>query len=459
MKIPIEQNIFCLPVKHNFLVYSPLNNISALLNQQALIELKQHINQQQSLLKEQNNEIQQLANDILHSPQQKIMQRQGPIDPLFLGIIPSRACNGSCAYCDFGAHRFKNDTMSYEMAAKTVNWYAELMQKQKRNLLEIHFFGGEPMIAPDVVDVVVHRARLLAAEKKLTPYFEISTNGQYTKKQAQWLGDYIDTVVLSFDGFEETQNLHRPIKGGNSYENVLRTAKIISESNAQLSIRCCVSQHNINQMQELTHWFCQNFRLAALNFEILYKTEQTTKKGLFPPDPLEFAIQFLKSKEIAQSYGIELIYASDISEKPQVSSCPVGKDTVIVSPDGRISNCYMLPERWWELNLKLDFGNMNNAKTIDADAISKIRSAVKDKPRCETCFCKWSCAGGCHIGNTPPGCTTQYDDFCLQTRIISAFTLLNQLEIPNVATNLTNHREALYKLATQRTDVLTDMQL
>jgi uncharacterized protein len=455
----IEQNIYCFPINKSYLVYSPLNDISALLNKQALIELREHIQQKLAINNEQITEIQQLASDILNTKQIKITRKQNQLDPLFLGILPTRACNGACNYCDFGADRFKNDTMSYEIAIKTVNWYTDLVLKQKRRLLEVHFFGGEPMLASDVVEVIVHRARLLATENNITPYFEISTNGQYSEKQAQWIGEYFNSVVLSFDGFEETHNLHRPINGGNSYENVLRTAKIISESNAQLNIRCCISQHNIGQMQELTHWFCQNFRLAALNFEILYRTELTDKKGLVPPDPYEVAVQFQHSKQIAESYGIELIYASDISEKPQVSSCPVGKDTVIVSPNGKISNCYMLPERWRQVGLEFDFGDINNAEAIDQNALSVIRSAVEDKPRCETCFCKWSCAGGCHIGNTPPNCSNNYENYCLQTRIISAYTLLNKLGQHNEIATLKDNKKTLKNLACHKTDVLIDMKI
>jgi len=51
------------------------------------------------------------------------------------------------------------------MAAKIVDWYISLLKSQQRNILEIHFFGGEPMVARDVIEVVVQRARLVAMEQ------------------------------------------------------------------------------------------------------------------------------------------------------------------------------------------------------------------------------------------------------------------------------------------------------
>ncbi len=131
----------------------------------------------------------------------------------------------------------------------------------------------------------------------------------------------------------------------------------------------------------------------------------TESKHLFPPDPLEFAIHFQRSKAIAKQYGVELVYASDISGQPLVSSCPVGKDTAIVTPDGRISNCYLLQEDWQKVGLDLSIGQIgkNGKVQIEEEVNESIRKMVEDKVRCDSCFCKWSWAGGCHVGNTIPG--------------------------------------------------------
>jgi uncharacterized protein len=455
----ILRNIFYLPVQNDFLVYSPLNGISALLNRTGLLGLKKQLQFAGTDTADPDSKLLELANEILNTPANKILKKEGEFTPEFLGIIPTRSCNGACNYCDFGAEKFQNDNMSYEMVVQVVDWFTKLIVEQNRKILDIHFFGGEPMVAFDVIEVAVHRARLMAYNNKLFPVFEISTNGQYSEDKAEWLGNYFNKVLLSFDGLRESHNRHRPLKGGHSsYENVYRTAKIIGESNAELSIRCCISQLNIEQMPEMTHWFCKNFRLSALNFEILSASEITKGKGLFPPDPVDFAINFQRSKDIARSYGIEVIYASDISNLPQVTSCPVGKDTAIISPDGRISNCYLLPEKWQDVGLDLDFGIVKPGEEVELNNknIAFIRQMVEDKPRCKSCFCKWSCSGGCHVGTTYPACSTNFDDFCRQTRLISLFSLLADMDMDRRISTLIKNTNSLNKIANQKSDMLLD---
>jgi uncharacterized protein len=450
-----KDNCFIIPVNNSFLLYSPLINVMALINGSAVRELKDQMSLIQKNKGDKQSRFFGLAKDIHNGKTVFPMRKTGDVTPDFLGIIPTRSCNGACNYCDFGADKAPFEKMSYQLAAKAVDWYSGLIKSKQRDILEVHFFGGEPMMARDVIEVIVQRGRLLASEQNIIPYFEISTNGQYDFADAEFLGQYFNKVVLSLDGLKEVQDRHRPVKSGkSSFENAIETAKIISGSDAELCIRCCVSQINVLNMEEFTEWLCRDLRITAINFEILCETTFTTTANLFPPDPVEFAIHFQKSREIGNHYGVEVVYASNISGTPVVSSCPVGKDTAIVSPDGRLSNCYLLPERWINAGLDLDFGkiNINEDVLIEINKIEAIRKMVEDKPRCNNCFCQWSCAGGCHVGITNPGSSPEYDNFCIQTRLISAFTLLSDLGLNDKIEELIRSPESIKKLVSQVSD-------
>ena len=453
-------NCFIIQVFDDYLVYSPLTGISAFLNRTGILELRNQLEVTYEGMGNPNSKLFKFAQDILQSPVQVPVRKEGDVNPEFLGIIPTRSCNSACAYCDFGAQKASTRKMSYQIATKAVDWYANLLKVNHRNVLEIHFFGGEPMTAKDVIEVTLQRARLVAMEKDLIPFFEISTNGQYNAGNSRFMGQYFNKIILSLDGFKEIHNRHRPLKENkSSFENAIETAKIISDSNAELCIRCCVSRENILLMEEITEWLCNNFRLSTINFEVLFATSQADSAGLFPPDPVDFAINFEKSREIANGFGVDVVYASDISGQPLVSSCPVGKDVVIVSPDGRISNCYLMQERWQEAGLDLDFGIMESDGNVrvEADKIDAIRKMVEDKPRCRKCFCQWSCAGGCHVGNTYPGSSLKYTDFCMQTRLISAFTLLSELGLQKTIEELICTPSALQNIACNPTDHIQEL--
>ena len=96
---------------------------------------------------------------------------------------------------------------------------------------------------------------------------------------------------------------------------------------------------------------------------------------------------------------------------------------------------------------------------INPAAVQNIRAMVTNKPRCEKCFCRWSCAGGCHVGNTYPGCSADYSDYCRQTRIISACSLLDELNLPEIADTLIDDREALAALACRESDRLMEWEV
>jgi len=315
------------------------------------------------------------------------------------------------------------------------------------------------MVAPHVVSAVVHRARLVAAQRRLSTYFEITTNGQFEAKWAAFLGNYSDSVVMSLDGQQEVQDLQRPRESGSgSFDTAHRTASILRDSGAELSLRCCVSQFNVAHMSDIARWFCTEFDPTCISFEVMQPSPRARRNKLSPPGPYHFAAGFLKARLLAAKFGVKVVYAADISA-PRWSSCPVGKDALIVSPDNAVSGCYLTPDRWQKVGLDLDFGRVKDLFELDQTAIQSVRSATRKKPRCETCFCRWSCAGGCHVDNTPPGASLEYSDFCRQTRMISWATLLSELIPQRELERVIDDEAMMNSLATRSSDLLTDCDL
>ena len=453
-----NQYIYLLPLNSRYLLYSPLTKTSALINRKAALEIRKILGysiRSSDIPEPLNNLITSIKN-VKYHPEKK----KGKINPAFLGIIPTRQCNGACNYCDFEADNASNQIMTLRMAANAVDWYTGIVKKNKGTILKVHFFGGEPMVAMDVVETVVHRTRYNASSENLQSVLEISTNGQYSAEDAEFVGNYFTSVILSLDGFEDTQNTHRPLKNRKgSFSNAVSTGKIISDSQAQLGLRSCVSNKNVHQMAEIASWFCEEFKPFTINFEGMRETSGTMKKGLSSPDPFDFAVNLSKARKICESHCVPLVYATDITDYPGYSSCPVGKDTAIISPDGRISSCYLMPEKWERVNMHLDFGQIhNNEIQINKENLNFIRKIISDKPGCSKCFCRWSCAGGCHISNTFPGAKEEYTDFCIQTRIISLCTLLSDLGMNDDVAELLDDRTIMKTLALQKSDLLLDMK-
>ncbi len=436
--------VFQIPILDKWLVYAPLQQSAALINRAAASVLRK------GRYQEESGELSDLC-DLFRSQSDRIPQPlQGDVNPLFLGIIPTRDCNMGCLYCSFGGAPTKSTYMKPEIAVAAVDWIVAQTKRLGKNSFHVQFFGGEPFVAPEIVEIVVHRSRYLSAQHGLIPYFDASTNGLFSESQCKFIGDYFDTLVLSLDGPPEFHDKNRPtLKGHPTFSAIERTVLRLSEMPIDLCIRMCITQESVSHMEEISQWMIESFNPFAVSFETLIPGKRSISSGLRPPDPYQFARHVIGAYDAANSLGVKAIYSAVEANKPRQSFCPVGNDAVIVSPDGRISACYLLPEEWENRGLDLNMGwvHTNGGVDIFSDALTRIRQLPQYKPRCKRCFCQYTCAGGCHVNQTYPGCDKNYTDFCIQTRIVTACLLLRRLGAGDLSQALLNDMQAMQRLA------------
>jgi len=441
---------FLVPVLDRWLLTSPLQELSAIVNTAALSELADD--------GKSDSDVFRLSQLLATEPVAEVPVRSGDLEPQFLGIIPTRACNLRCRYCAFGADDVSHKRMSYDLAVNAVDWWVDFAERLGRSAAEIHFFGGEPAVAVDILEVVVHRARAQTSSRELCARFEIATNGACSEEVALFLGDYFDAVILSFDGDHDAQDLQRPaVSGSGSFDLVRRTARILSDAPAELCLRICITEENVASLPEIVRWFCDEFQPTAIDCEPLQRNAQSDLHGLQPADPFEFIRRFDEASAIAAGKGVDAVCATTMRGKPRVSFCPVGNDTLIVHPDGLISACYLQPQDWQRRQLDLSVGRLvGRNMRLNKQRIDRLRRIVADRARCKDCFCKWSCAGGCLVNHTYPGHASEYDASCTQTRVITALSILREMGAEELADDLLLDRQAMVRLACQSSDRFED---
>jgi uncharacterized protein len=449
-----SKDVFIIPVRERFLVWSPLRRLAVFLNRKGADLLYDALHSG-TIKAADRYSMRQIIRQFREPAPANPLPQSGHAKPPFLGIIPTRSCNLSCAYCDFGAASAHDGQMEFLMAVNAVDWMAETVRVNGDNTLEIHFFGGEPFTAGDVVDVTVHRARLAAAELGLTPRFEAATNGVFDENRMRFVGDYFDAIVLSFDGKEDIHNLHRPMnKNKGSFTEVARTADHLSHADTELCFRACVTHRSVNRLAETAQWFSESFSPSIVVFETIQPTGESAAAGILPPDPYIFASEYMRASTVLNRFGIKAVYSSADTSMVRHSFCPLGKDTVIISPDGRASSCYLPREQWIKRGLDMDIGRLgtDGVMLLQQVDIERLRTLTLKKPLCERCFCKWTCAGGCHVNQSWPGCAVTYNDFCIQTRILTACSLLNELGMQDIMHEFLADRVSMEALALRLTD-------
>jgi uncharacterized protein len=448
------ESVFVLPVGRDWLVYSPLRQTAALANTKAVAALKA----ERHLMEAKRS---RLASILNNSPLCAISNRQGDLNPQFLGIVPTRACNLSCVYCDFDASCASSESLKPELAVESIDWWALYQSVRSRDTLEVHFFGGEPFHSFDVVELAVHRVRQQAGKYGLRPILEVSTNGFFSESCCDFVGDYFNSVVLSLDGPEHIQNRHRPMESGQgSFARVYGNAKRLSASQADLCLRVCCTDETVRELAAITEWMCTALNPVAINFETLKKTPQSQKAQLNTPNPFDFAQSYLAAIEVAKRYGVTPVYAASSLTQLQTSFCPVGKDVIILTPDGTICGCY-LPERQWlgrQMDMRLGRFVPGRGMNIDQESVARLRNYTKGKSQCQKCLARYHCAGGCHVSQPPLFDATEYNDFCIQTRIITTAALLETVGASHLIQGLVANRGAMASLARRPSDLLSDWE-
>lgn len=455
-------NVFVIPILKNYLVYAPLHKFLALVNEEALHSIRK------SLLFPQTPPHESIANlvDYLHqvSAEQPTAKTGAVTSPLFLGIVPTRGCNMACCYCDFAAPKTESPQMTVAVARAAVKAYFGLLKQNGQRHGEIQFFGGEPFFAERIVSFVVGYARWLAAQEKINIRFEATTNGLYNSRRCHWIADHFDAIVLSLDGPDDIQTLHRPAINGRSVSDIIiRNAKIFSENNCELVIRACVTQDTVSRLPEIAQWIGEQFLPVSVCFESMNPSPLSDAARMSPPDPWLFAQQFaIASSNLAEA-NIEAVLSTADINRTQVTFCPVGKDALIALPDGAINACYLLEETWRTAGINMRLGQLDQASfqfQLDQAAIEQARSChVDNKPACAHCFCRYHCAGGCHVNHPMNHMPGQFDALCIQTRLVTIFHLLQRLGQEAIIQSFFGERAAMETAVFQANDKMYGMEV
>ncbi len=418
--------LFSVSLFGTILIYAPLLSLSALINPRAAEAITQAYPDATSL----PPVLYEFGQAVFSSAPEPSAPLNAPLDPFYLGIIPTRGCNIGCKYCDFAAPKHISPVMSLDTAQQAVDAYLTLLRQAGHTDGQIHFFGGEPFYAPVLVRDVVEYAEAAAQKHGITLRFEATTNGVFGADLCQWIGDHFDAVVLSLDGLRQDHDRHRPaLNGRGTFEIVARTARSLSASPCDLIVRACVTAESVACMPDFAHWIGAELKPSIVCFETLSVSPLAVEAGFAAPDPHDFARYFDRATEILSTYGIETVTSSaDISEA-RTSFCPVSKDALIVSPDGAVDACYLLESDWQARGLDMRLGQLQSGTfALDSASLRRVRSMqVQNRPLCADCLCRFHCAGGCHVHHNTHRAPGQFDDWCIQTRLITITRLLRGL--------------------------------
>jgi len=168
---------------------------------------------------------------------------------LELTVMPTEACNFRCTYCyeDFAIGR---------MPESVVQGVKNLLTARAPELDNLHlaWFGGEPLLALDVVVEIQEHVRALArAHPALSARSNMTTNAWKLERPVfdRLVGLGVDEYQISFDGPEDVHDRKRKrIDGKGTFARIWRNVLAMRESDLEFHVilRLHVDRENIDSL-------------------------------------------------------------------------------------------------------------------------------------------------------------------------------------------------------------------
>jgi radical SAM protein with 4Fe4S-binding SPASM domain len=362
-----------------------------------------------------------------------------------LTFILTNSCNIDCVYCYPGNYKYGNLTLDLEFAKKGIEDF--LVHDRLGNIDRIRFFGiGEPTtefeLMKSIHEYVTERV-VKKAEKPITG--EIQTNGVFAEEVAHWIGQNLDTICISCDGYPEVQDSQRPYPSGDPTSSVIaRNVRILRDYSIDLGMRATVTQHTISAAeQKKIIDYAENTGFDYLYFHPLIPVQGSNKirtnANPYIIDPLQFSKEYVRAWEYAQEKNIFVgnHFTINFDEETFIycrSCLPCPQLTI----DGYVSACdealYGNPKYGGERFKDLIIGQFDRDRDeilLFQDKIKNIREKrhISNMDKCKDCPIATNCGGGC-LGEALFSCGDPFaplsDGFCQAMKYLAAHIPRNQ---------------------------------
>lgn len=164
-------------------------------------------------------------------------------DTLFLTIAPTMDCNFACPYC---YENRRPGRMSQEVQDALVRFVQERLDAGAE-LLDISWYGGEPLLCIDIVEHLSRRFQSLAQTKGCTLKMHMVTNGYLLTPETVALLDElgITRIQITLDGCQEHHDVRRPLRGGQgTFEQIFSNLQLFADSPIEVLVRMNVDNEN-----------------------------------------------------------------------------------------------------------------------------------------------------------------------------------------------------------------------
>lgn len=338
----------------------------------------------------------------LHEEIKVYPPKSGEVKALCIHICHD--CNLRCRYCfaDEGAYHSEREFMSEETAKKAIDFLLE--NSGNRRVLEVDFFGGEPLMCLQTIKNVVSYARAEGDRLGKKFLFTTTTNALLLDDDAiDFFNREMENVVLSLDGRKEVHDAIRKTKNGKgSFDFVIENIKKFVRSRGDKSyyVRGTFTAKNLDFSKDVIFLAENGFDSISMEPVVTDIDDLAIKTEHIPAVLSEYenlCDKYLEKYEKGEGFNFfhfNIDLEGGVCLQKKVSACGAGNEYFSVAPNGDIYPCHQFVG-------DKDFlmGNVYSGK-LDGKIRDKFASScLFTRKKCGDCFAKFICSGGCAANN------------------------------------------------------------
>lgn len=310
-----------------------------------------------------------------------------------LKIHVSNSCNLRCSYCYANKGNYGNESelMSVNTAENVINFINEHVKNYP--LKYITFFGGEPLLAVDIIEMVCEAF----LDKGIL--FLMQTNGTVlNEKILNVINKYNIMITVSLDGPREINDFNRvDILGNGTYDKIIDNMRLLS-SNVK-AIQSTISDEFIEQYSKDTiySYLFKKTGISFLKVEYELNSINRLKEDDIEKEVEEFFKYIIDEKFIVDGNGYRILKFF-FSTKNSKYLCPAGTNFLTIDVNGNVFPCQLFIN-----NNEYFMGNVEDKffykDTSYKAVVEKLVTLSKDfKGDCNNCLARFFCST-CIAGN------------------------------------------------------------
>ena len=292
--------------------------------------------------------------------------------------------------------------MSLETAKAAIDFL--IRERGGRKVLEVDFFGGEPLMNLGVIKETVAYAKAEAAKRGKRFLFTTTTNGLLLDDDAiAFLNAEMENVVLSLDGRKEVHDaVRKTVSGKGSFDAVIEKIKkfVKIRGDKHYYVRGTFTAKNLDFSKDVLFLADEGFDSISLEPVVTDIPDLQIREEHLPRIEREYETlcdEYIRREAEGKGF-LFFHFHVDLEGGPclakRVSACGAGNEYFSVVPNGDIYPCHQFAgDKKWRM------GSVFEGR-LDPDIRGQFASScLFTRKKCGDCFAKFICSGGCSANN------------------------------------------------------------